>query len=109
MAEVVEGQGHTFTWTLTSADPTGTEVICNIGDKCIQYDGTWGTATFSLQGSNDGTTWYTLTDPQGNSITGTADRMEQIMETPKYLRPNLTTAGAGATIVAVIYVRPGRR
>ncbi len=75
-------------------------------DRSVQVSGTFNGATCSIVGSNDGTTYFNLTDPQGNAITFTsADRMEQIMEVCLYIKPLLTGAGASTdldvTIIAV--------
>lgn len=61
--------------------------------------GTGGSVT--LEGSNDGVTFFPLTDPQGNAITKTAAALEVIEEVPRYIRPNCT-AGDGTTDISVI-------
>ena len=49
-----------------------------------------------FEGSNDGTTWELLTDPQGNDITKTGVDLEQISELTCYVRPRCS-AGDGST------------
>lgn len=73
-------------------------------DRSIQVVGTFGAAGHLVcQGSNDGTNWATLTDPQGNSIDFTAAGIEQVMEITRYIRP-LVTGGDGNTSITVTMV-----
>lgn len=66
-------------------------------DRSVQVIGTFGTGgSVSLEGSNDGTTWKALTDPQGNATTFTAAGIEAITELTWKIRPRCT-AGDGTT------------
>lgn len=73
-------------------------------DRSVQVLGTFGTGgEITIQGSNDGgTTWATLTDPQGNALTFTSARIEAITELCGLIRPKLT-AGTG-TIDIDVYI-----
>ena len=56
-------------------------------DRSVQVTtANWGGSTLVLQGSNDGVTWFTLTDPQGNPIKASApsplDRLLGLFEPP---------------------------
>ncbi len=98
-----------ITWALTSANTDGAPVparFADYADRTVYFMGTWGGATAVLQGG-DGSTYLTLTDPQGNGISKTADGIEIVTETPEFTRPNLTTAGTGATITATMILRRG--
>jgi hypothetical protein len=66
-------------------------------NKSVQVVGTFGTATIIIQGSNDGTNWVTLSDPQGTAISKTAAFIEQILENTRFVRP-LVSTGAGADL-----------
>lgn len=87
------------------------------GDRCVQIGGTFGTGgALSIQGTNfippfnnasNPTNPLTLTDPQGNNLSGiNAARIETIMEVPAAIRP-LVTGGDGSTSLTVIFT--GRR
>lgn len=66
-------------------------------DRSIQFEGTFGAGgTIVLEGSNNGTNWHLLTDPQGNDISKTAADLEAVTELTRYVRPRVT-AGDGAT------------
>lgn len=78
--------------------------------RSVQVGGTFGAGgTVVIEGSNDGTNYVTLTDPQGNAISKTSAAIEAIQEVPRYIRPRVT-AGDGTTAVDVhlILVRRGR-
>lgn len=109
----ISGQGDyaTFTWELTTADHTGDAVTGyeDYADMTVQVFGTFGGATVSLEGSLDGgTTWATLTDPQGNAIAKTTAGIEAVAEAVPRFRAKLTTVGVGATITAIVYARKAK-
>lgn len=89
-------------WTGLLNGDTGAPLILGIyGDVSVQISGTFGTGgSVTLQGSNDGTNWIALTDPQGNAITKTAASIEQFLERTRYIRPSVT-AGDGTTSLTV--------
>jgi hypothetical protein len=71
-------------------------------DRTAQVFGTFGAAgSVQLEGSNNGTNWNILADPQGNALTFTTGRIEQVLELPRFIRP-LVTAGDGTTNLKVI-------
>lgn len=99
--------GKLITWTLTTADFNGDSFeYLQHTDLCFQAVGTWGGATLTVQGSNDGTTWFPLTNAAGGTAaTFTADGGKQIIERPRYVRPALTVVGAGATVAVSCMAR----
>ena len=97
------------TWAGLLNGDSGTEAQwCDYADRCIQVTGTFGTGgSLTLQGSNDGTNWGALADPQGNALTFTATKLEQALELPRYVRP-IVTAGDGTTsLTCTILMRQG--
>lgn len=96
-----------FSWSLTSTNTDGAYVEwVQWADRCFQAAGTWGTATLTLQGSNDGTNWFTLSNAAGGTAaTFTADGGKTVIELPRYARPNLTTPGSGAAITVTLLGR----
>jgi len=74
-------------------------------DKTVSITGTFGAVTVVIQGSNDKTNWFTLSDAQGNALSFTVAGMEVILENPRYIRPS--TSGGTATDVDVIIVGRG--
>jgi len=89
---------------LTEADssPQAVELV-EFADRSVQVVGTFNGGTVAIQGSNNGVDWATLTDPQGNSLSVTSARLEQIQELTRYIRPSLT--GTGMDIDVFFLVR----
>ena len=100
-----------YEWVAVANGDTGAPIqTFNLVDLCVTIEGTFGTGgSCTLKGSNDGTNYYALTDPQGNAITKTAAGIEQVTEAPRYIRPEVT-AGDGATAIDIrIVARRGAR
>lgn len=89
-------------WTTLANGDTGDPVeMVDYPDKTVTITGTFGVGgSITLQGSNNNSDWFALTDPQGNAITKTAAAMELVLECPRYIRPNVT-AGDGTTALVV--------
>lgn len=107
-------QGVLITWTLTSVPTTDTfEAVewGGTGDRSIQAFGAVGAtgfngSTVTIQGSNDGTNWVTLTDPSNTAITFTASGLKQVTEITRYIRPSLSVAtGGSSTFTVTLFAR----
>jgi hypothetical protein len=107
-------QGNTvvmlYAWTGLATGDTGEPIEpLDWGDLTVTIEGDFGTGvTGSLEGSNDGTNYYALTDPQGNAISKTAAAVEAVTETPRYIRPK-AASGTGGAIECRILARRGSR
>ena len=104
----------TATWTglLQSSSDVGEALeYPHMSDKTVQLSGTLGTGgAITMQGSNDGTNWASLTDPQGNAIVLSAiGAMEQIMECPRYIRPNVTAGNGTTNLTVIVQMTKGSR
>lgn len=73
-------------------------------DKSVQVIGTFNGGTVVIEGSNDGTNWVTLSDPQGNALSKTAAFLEQILEATRYVRPRVS-AGTGVDLDVFFVLR----
>lgn len=84
----------THAWVgLNSTDTVGAALpISGLADRSIQISGTFSAATAIFQGSNDGVTWFTLTDFQGNAISKTSAALEGISEVAALVRPFISGA-----------------
>jgi hypothetical protein len=70
-------------------------------DRTVQVTGTFGVGgNARIEGSNNGTNWNTLNDPQGTPLNFTAGNIEVLLENPRFIRP-IITAGDGTTNIAV--------
>lgn len=93
------------TWTgltFTTTDDGEPMELPGWPDRSVQVIGTLGAGgSVRIQGSNNGTDWAVLTDPQGNDLNITSLKIEAITELTRFVRP-LITAGDGATNLSVI-------
>lgn len=97
------------TWILTTANADGLPMSApSFLDMTWQATGTFGGATASLEGSNDGANWFPLTKLfTTTAATFTAAGGCATNENPLFVRPNLSAVGAGATItVSLVAIRP---
>lgn len=105
-----DGSIKIFVWTLTSANTDGAPVrFPEWSDVTWIVRGTWGTASaFKIQGSDDGTNFVSTgltTAAGGTEVSIAADRVFTVIERPLYMRPNITTAGSGATLTVTAVMR----
>ena len=101
----VRGEGNRFIWTgLTEADTGSAATSQMSGDKTVQVSGTFGGGTVILEGSLDGTNYYTLSDPQGSALTFTSAGIKTVLEAVLFARPRVT-AGTSVSLTVVLYVR----
>lgn len=99
----------TARWDMVTGDTTGDAAeFPDQTDAVVTLTGTWGGGTIVIEGSNDGTTYVTVTDPQGNAISKTANALEQITEVPRYLRPALS-GGSGVAVRVMIKATGAKR
>lgn len=90
------------TWTITAANDTGLpECAPQFPVKTVTMTGTWNAGTILLEGSNDGTTYVTLNDPNGNALSFTADKTEAVLENPLYVRPRASVAVTSVVVTLV--------
>jgi len=94
-----------------SGSPFRLPAVC---DLTFQVGGTFGGATCTLQGSNDGTTWDTLTQRGGSGNAGhggsfpmayTEASVHTSNETPLFVRP-LNSGGTGSSITVILAAFP---
>lgn len=70
-------------------------------DKSVQVVGLFGSGgAIALEGSNDGTNWAVLTDPQGNDLNITSSKIEMVTEATLKVRPRVI-GGDGTTDLSV--------
>ena len=93
-------------WSALAANDDGDVMIPQAARPlagAVQFSGTFG-GTVTLQKSNDGTTWYTMKDLDGNDIAVTAVGFYEFSTAAMYIRP---IAGAGVSGVTVKLVLRG--
>jgi len=94
-----------FTWAALLTGNTGAPVEKpTFSDRSVQVAGTFGGATCTIQGSNNGADWVTLTDPAGVALTFTSTGLKQILQVTKYIRPSITGGAAASIDVSLLVV-----
>lgn len=93
-------------WVLATGDVGLPISLTDFADRSVQVTGTFGGGTVTLEGSNDGTNWKTLRDPQGVALSFTTADIKQVMETTLYTRANLN-GGAAVNVNIVMALRSG--
>lgn len=88
-------------WDALGSTDTG-EVIeySDWPDKTVHATGTWGSATLTVEGSNDNSDWVTLTDVHGTAMSYTDDFLATVAENPRYMR--IATTGGGTTTAVTV-------
>ena len=98
-----------FKWLAMAAGDTGQPISCGAyPDKTVHVLGTFG-GTVTIQGTLDPAagTYATLNDPQGNALTYTAEKIENVLEHVYLIRPSVG-AGAGPVDVWLLCATGGR-
>lgn len=71
-------------------------------DRSIQFTGTFGGAAAVLEGSNDGTTYFTLHDPFNNALSFTSANFAEVTEIALFMRPRIANGDGTTAITAVL-------
>jgi hypothetical protein len=102
----IDGSVQKVIWTpLTNTNQDGGPAQgIEFADRCVQVTGTFGGATITIQGSNDGTNWDTLNNAQGTAATFTAQGTKQLVEVPQFVRP-LLSGGSGSSLTVTMIAR----
>ena len=94
----------TSTWGAMATGDNGAPVSTNGRNLSVQVLGTFGGATVTMQGSNDGTNWATLNDQAvpGNVCSFTSAGFKGVLQMPKYIRP-VVSGGAGSGLIVIMF------
>lgn len=72
----------------------------------VQVLGTFGAGgTVLLEGSNDGTTYATLSNQAGTAISHTTAVLKTPVETPRYVRPRVSAGDGTTDLTAILLVQ----
>lgn len=95
------------TWAGLGQDDDGEPVrLAVYSDRSVQIAGTFGGASVTIGGSNDGVTYHALSDTQGSTLSLGAATLRQIVELPVWIKPRVF-GGDGTTQLTVVLA--GRR
>jgi hypothetical protein len=100
--QTVGNNVHFVSWTpLLNGDSGAPYAMTGFADRSVQIGGTFGTGgTVLIEGSNDGTNYATLADPQGVALSKTSAALVEISQIVKFIRPRVS-AGDGTTSITV--------
>lgn len=92
-------------WTPMGNADTGTpDQLSRWPQKSVQFGGTFGGATVVLEGSDDGTTYATVKDVAGTSVSATSAARFDVLDVPYHIRPR-TSGGTGTAITVTLTSR----
>lgn len=101
--EIVSGgKGHVYSWLLGVSDDGVPIEVVNFADRSVQVEGSFGGASVSIEGSNDGLNYRTLTDPQGNDLLISTAKIEMITEVTRFLRPRVISGTTTSLTVSLL-------
>jgi len=108
--ELVEGfkdEARVITWAgLLNGDDGAPVEIVGYADRSIQFSGTFGAGgTIQVEGSNNGTAWHILTNPQGDDIQETSGALQAIMELPRFIRPRVSGGDGTTNLQAILLAK----
>jgi len=105
--ETYGDKAHVISWAgLLNGDDGAPIEMPGSADRSIQFQGTFGVGgTIVLEGSNNGTDYHPLTDPQGNDISKTAADLEAVTELTRFIRPRVSAGDGSTTLVATLLVK----
>ena len=90
---------HILWEALIDGDPGSAVEMVAYTDRSVQIIGTFSTTTCVLEGSNDGATWATLEDGNGDAITTAATGLlTSIGPLTRFIRPHITVVGSSPDI-----------
>src|SRR6266704_1014283 len=94
------------TWTPFAASGDVGQALqrTDLVDRSVQVTGTFSGATIVFEGSNDGTNYFTLSNPTGTALSFTAAGLMQVTEATAWVRPRVT-AGSGASLTVTLIAR----
>jgi hypothetical protein len=98
------GDAWTAVWTVDTGDQGSPVELPGANDRSVQVVGTFATSTVVLQGSNDGTNWFTLNSPQGTALSFTASGILAVQEHCRYMRPSVS-GGTGTGLVVTLFCK----
>jgi hypothetical protein len=100
-----DGIWHTHWTNIASGDTaTALPVKARTGDSAaISIGGTFGTATVTVEVSQNNVNFYPLKDRNGTTISTTSAALFEFSTAAMYIRPVVT--GAGATISCILTLR----
>lgn len=88
-------------WAFTAGD-TGVAIdLLGWVNVSVSAIGTYNGATILIEQSDDNVTFVTAVDPQANAISKTADFIETLLDTVRYIRPRVSAGSVTAVTITL--------
>lgn len=89
--------------SVTNADTFGAvQVDGKYADRTVAVTGTFGSATVLVQGSLDGTNYFTLTG-NSSSLSFTTAGLQAVIEATEYVQPSHSGGGGTESVTVTMY------
>lgn len=93
-------------WPALAAGEAGEPFeIAQFSDRSIQIAGTFGGATVTFEGSNDGVGYHTLSDPAGLPLSFSAAGLKAVAELTRWVRPKVAGGDGSTALSATLLAR----
>ena len=101
-----EDKVQKITWTNLNGGDQGSAVkVANWTKKSVAFTGTWNGASGTIQGSNDGVTYFELTTEQGDGVSFSANALATIGPNTLYIKPVVTGPTSASITVDLIIAK----
>lgn len=105
LTSLIGGRLHKFTWTgITESDTCAAIGLLGWKPMAAQITGTFGSSTTVMQGSIDGTNYYTLVDGGGSNWSKTSAGAQSLRDNTYLIRPS-ASGGTGQSTIVTLLVR----
>lgn len=94
-----------YKWELAQAATGDQQVASPTGDRSVQVFGTFGGASVRWEGSLDGVNYSALTDPQGNELSMSANKLEAVLELAPFIRPVVSGGDVSTSLTCLLCVK----
>lgn len=98
-----EDKVQRITWSNIAGGDEGAAVkVANWTKKSVMFTGTYNGASGTIQGSNDGTNYFIISNEQGIAVSSTAVGLQTVGTNPLYIKPVFTGATSATIKVDLI-------
>ena len=99
-----EAQAWKVVWAnMLAADTAEAVKLLGFNDRSVQVEGTFGSATITMNGSLDGTNFRGLRDPSSTALTFTTAGLKAVLEAATSIKP-ATSGGDGTSSLTVTMI-----
>lgn len=99
--------GYLLQWgPMANADTGAPQSLPGFCDRSIEVSGTFGSGgSVALEGSNDGTNFFALSNPAGTTIGITSAGLQPCTTSCLWIRPHVTAGDGTTSLTVTVYAR----